>query len=160
MLQMHLIILPAVTLILVAALITAHYRFKRTWAARKGKRNPRWSPLDYTKDDLPSWWVRNVLLLFTPFLVIVTAILLFPFQPKYWLLTEHTGTIATLSNRFAAGSGDLKTYTLTLKGENAPLVVNDSRITGLGIGQHVSLTCSLQWVYGGADITNCYLRSF
>jgi len=93
---------------------------------------------------------------------VALVICLVPFQPKYWVLTEHNGSIATISNRFVDGTGDIteSTYTLTLDGEDTPLVVSDSRITGLKVGQQVSLTCSLGWVYGGADVTNCYLRSF
>jgi len=159
---MHLIILPIATLILIVALAIAHYRFKRTWATKKGKRDPKYTALTYDPDCLPSWWVRGVLLIFTPILVVVTLIALVPFAPKYWVLTEHNGTIATLSNRFVGGTGDVTntTYTLTLDGEDTPLVVDDSRVTGLKVGQDVSLTCSLGWVYGGADRANCYLRSF
>jgi hypothetical protein len=100
--------------------------------------------------------------IFAGCVLLVTVISLIPFAPKYWVLTEHNGTIATLSNRFVDGTGDITntTYTLTLDGENTPLVVNDSRVTGLKVGQNVSLTCSLEWVYGGADRANCYLRSF
>lgn len=160
--QLHIVVLAVLAVAAVLALVFAHLRFTRTWALRQGKRNPRWTSLTYDKDDLPSWWVRGTLLLVSPILVLTLLASLVPFNPAYWVLTQHTGTIATLSNRFVDGTGDLtdQTYTLTLEGENLPLVVDDSRITGLKVGDHVTLTCSLQWVYAGADITNCYLRSF
>lgn len=94
--------------------------------------------------------------------LLVLTISLIPFSPKYWVLTEHTGELASISNRFVEGTGDVsgQTYTLTFVDDPTPRVITDSRILGLEAGDTVSLTCSLEWVYGGADRSNCYMRSF
>lgn len=160
--QLHLIVLLAVTAALFAASLVSHRWFRASWAKRAGKRNPNYSYVNNTKDDLPSFWIRGVAVALAAIMALVFIISLLPYSPRYWVLTQKTGTIETLSNRFVEGNGDLsgQTYTLTLKGDPTPHVVTDSRVLGLSTGDFVDLTCSLEWVYGGADTSNCYLRSF
>ena len=160
--QLHIIILALVTVALIAITLIASVRFKRQWALRKGTRHPRYSLLECDPETLPSWWVRLFGRILSTILLAAFVSSLFPFNPAYWVLTQHEGTIASISNRFVEGSGDIsgRTYTLTLKGDQTPRVVTDPRILGLEVGDWVDLTCSLEWVYGGADRSNCYMRSF
>jgi hypothetical protein len=160
--QLHLIILTTLAVLFAAAAALGHLRFKKTWAEREGKRNPKWSMLTYDKEDLPSYWVRAFATGLAGFVVGIWLIALIPFNPAYWILTQHEGTVASISNRFVDGTGDISggTYTLTLDGDPTPRIVTDSRILSLKVGDRVDLTCSLGWVYGGADTNNCYMRSF
>lgn len=162
MIQLHILILGALSLGFVAFAIPARLIYRRAWSLKKGKRNPNWVYLDYSKDDLPSWWISGAATIVGGALALGFVASLIPFAPKYWVLTETRGAIESISNRFVDGSGDISnsTYTLTLEGDPVPRVVTDSRILGLQVGDVVSLTCSLEWVYGGADRSNCYLRSF
>lgn len=157
-LQLHIIILPIVTLLLLAvggALIFTYYKVR--------KDSGRWRSIH--QEDWSHEWLAGlgwILSGFGALLLLATAIALIPFNSSYWVLTQHDGAIASMSNRFVEGSGDItsQVFTITLDGESAPLVVDDSRIVGLQVGDDVSLTCALEWVYGGADQQNCYLRSF
>jgi len=151
-LRLDLVILMSVTLpiLLVGiALVIAYYKLRRPDFAEYHT---------YMGLGFGAWFTFGAGAL----LLLGTIGALIPFNPTYWVLTQHTGTISTLSNRFVDGSGDLSggTYTLTLDGDPTPLVVTDSRILGLEVGQKVDMTCSVEWVYGGADINNCYMRSF
>lgn len=161
-LHLHIIILAFTTLGLGVTALIARTWFHKTWAEVEGKRNPKWSMLTYSKDDLPSFYVRAISTVFAMLAAFALIIALVPFNPSYWFLTQEGGTVATISNRFVEGTGDVsgQTYTMTLEGDATPRVITDSRVLGLATGDHVDLTCSLEWVYGGADRSNCYMRSF
>ena len=162
MLRFDIALVLILTVAVLAFAVVANVVFQRSWAEKKGKRNPRWHYLEWEKDELPSWWFRGAASIIGGLFALGLVASLFPFAPQYWFLTSHTGTVATSSNRFVDGTGDLSggTYTITLAGDPTPLVVTDSRILALQVGDEVSVTCSLQWVYGGADQNNCYMASF
>jgi hypothetical protein len=161
-LQLHLIILGAVVVLLAVAAVLTSLRFRAAWAERKGKKHPEWTYKTWDRSDLPSFWFKWSAVGAASFMALVLVISLVPFNPTYWVLTQHQGIIASISNSFVDGTGDISgsTYTLTLEGDRTPRVVVDSRILGLEVGDRVDLTCSLEWVYGGADINNCYLHGF
>lgn len=160
--QLHIIILGIMTLFLTTTVVFASRRFRRSWQQREGTKHPRFTYINWEKEDLPSYWARGVGICLAVVIFAAFVVSLAPFQPRYWVLSEQSGVIASISNRFNDGSGDLSgdTYTVTLEGDSTPRVVTDSRILGLHSGDQVDMTCSLEWVYGGADRSNCYLRSF
>lgn len=50
------------------------------------------------------------------------------------------------------------TFAISLEGEAGIIVSTDQRLLAYGEGDAVTLTCSYEWVYGGADVKHCILK--
>lgn len=158
MLQIHLLVLLIVGPLLTMAgisMVAAYFKVRHDSGRWKLIDQKDWSHEGLAMAGTITGVIGGLVILS----LLVAAI---PYQPKYWVLTETQGELVSISNRFASGTGDVSgvTYTITLVGDPTPRVVTDSRILGLSVGDEVSLTCSLEWVYGGADKSNCFLRDF
>jgi hypothetical protein len=148
MLQLQFILLPAFGLFFTIAGIVLTLIFRR---------------YDFDLLDTPigvffgtifSWGIALIL-------IITNLCVLFPYQAKYLTYTEHQGIVNTVTNRFNDGTGNLSgNLILTLKNSTVPLVVTDDRLQSVKVGQYVDLTCSIAFTYGGADETDCFIRSF
>ena len=91
------------------------------------------------------------------FTLIFTA---FPYNPHYWFMEEHSGTVVSVSNQFDKGSGDnsKKEYVVELEGDSIPYITQDSRILSFKPGDTLNLNCANNWVYGGSDTTSCNIN--
>lgn len=97
----------------------------------------------------------------TAMLVISTLVALIPFNATYWTYNHVDGKVSSVSNRFVDGTGDLSgDFVLKIAGHEGVYNVQDNRIQGVKIGDHVDLTCTVQWVYAGQDQNNCFIRSW
>ena len=81
----------------------------------------------------------------------------FPYNPHYWFMEKHSGTVVAVSNQFDNGSGDnsKKEYVVELEGDSIPYLTRDSRILSFKSGDTLNLNCTNNWVYGGSDTTTC-----
>jgi hypothetical protein len=87
--------------------------------------------------------------------VVVWLVLLVPYQAKYHFLYHVDGTVASVSNVLTEASGELTQQPIvTLDGIDASFAVNDSRAVTL-TDRDVTLLCSIEFVYLGADRYNC-----
>jgi hypothetical protein len=154
-LQLQFIIVPLVALVLAFVAVTLLLRYFKTREVEYRHGNL----VSYTKDGLG---VAGVFVsVFAGIAILVTAVLLIPFNPKYWVYEHVDGTVASVSNRFVSGTGDLSSdYVLRIDGQPGVFNVQDNRIQGVKIGDPVDLTCAVQWVYAGQDQNNCFIRSW
>lgn len=157
MLQLQFVILPIVTVVLLAVaglLLWLYFRLRRDTG--------RWTLIgekDWTHGGL--CLSGSILGSFGGFALITTLIMMVPFNPTYWTYNHVEGSVASVTNRFVGGTGDLSgDYVLRLDGESGVFNVQDNRIQGVKIGDHVDLTCTVQWVYAGQDQNNCFIRSW
>jgi hypothetical protein len=155
MLQLQFIIVPTAFVVLAAF----------TWlafilAARAHKR----SSGRFANDWIDSGWAFGAIMgsIFSGVLLIVTVVILIPFNAKYWTYDHVAGTVASVTNRFVSGTGDLSggDYVLGIAGQPGVYNVQDDRIQGVNVGGRVDLTCTVQWVYAGQDQNNCFIRSW
>lgn len=154
-LQLQFIIVPLVALVLAVVAVALLVRYFKT----REIQFQHGSTVFYTKDGLG---VSAVFVsVFAGIAILVTAILLVPFSPKYWVYEHVEGTVASVLNRFVSGTGDLSNdYVLRIDGQPGVFNVQDNRIQGVKIGDPVDLTCTVQWVYAGQDQNNCFIRSW
>jgi hypothetical protein len=149
MLQLPVFILPGVFLVGVAILAFGIIILRRYgWDAIEA---PFYSLLSVIFGGLVS-----VLIL------VLMAVSFFPYQGKYLVITQHSGTINSISNRFVDASGDVSdgVYVVKLDGDRTPYVVQDARVLSVKTGDKVDLACTLTYVYAGADRTDCYIASY
>lgn len=91
--------------------------------------------------------------------LLVSLVLLIPYNPTYWMVYEKSGTVEAVSNRLVDGSGDLtNTSYLVELGDGTSVVLDDPRVLNTE-GTEISLTCTVEWVYLSADRLNCTVRS-
>jgi hypothetical protein len=94
-------------------------------------------------------------------LAIAVLICMIPFSPKYWTYNHVEGTVSTSSNRFVYGTGNLSgDIVIGIAGQPGVYNIQDDRIQAAKIGDHVDLTCTVEWVYAGQDQNNCFIRSW
>lgn len=111
-------------------------------------------------DFLDSWrgFCAFLAIIFTSIAVIATLISMVPFSAKYWTINYVSGTVASASNQFTDGTGNLVgDYIITLDGDSTQYLATDSRLTTVRPGDHVDMACTVQWNYGGVDSNNCDL---
>lgn len=83
--------------------------------------------------------------------------ILVPFNPTYWNDYRVEGRITSVSNTWTEDGGNLaRTPVVTLDTVDRPLVIDDPRTVKLE-GRDVSLTCTIDWHYRGADAYTCRL---
>lgn len=87
---------------------------------------------------------------------VLWVVLLVPFDSKYQVLYAVDGTVASVDAPFTEDGGDtLNSYLVTLEGDDRIYRLTDpraKRLTG-----DIALTCSIEWVYQGADRINCVI---
>ena len=89
------------------------------------------------------------------FSLVFWAVSLVPFDAKYHQLYRVTGEVTGVSNVLTEDGGDLtRTPVLSLDTVDRDITMSDPRAVNLQ-GQTVDLTCSVEWVYQGADRYNC-----
>lgn len=156
MLQLQFIIVPLVALVLVAAAVFAFVMAHRAMS----KPSP-W--VYHNRSWMDSGWSLAAIFgaVFAGVMVVVVLVMFIPFNAKYLTFNHVEGTIQSVSNRFVDGTGDLSSdFALRLDGEPGVYSVQDSRIQGVKTGDHVDLTCTVEWVYAGEDKNNCFIRSW
>ena len=78
-----------------------------------------------------------------------------PFNPDVWTIKATEGTVTNVSNTFQEGSGDISVgYVVQLDTLEDTVVVEDPRILNEN-GNHVSLSCTTEWVPYAQDRLNC-----
>ena len=83
--------------------------------------------------------------------------ILVPFNPNYWDDYRVEGRITSVSNTWTEDSGNMaRTPVVTLDTVDRPLVIDDPRTVKLE-GRDVTLTCTIDWHYRGADAYTCRL---
>lgn len=105
------------------------------------------------------WGLSGLFLgLFAVTLTIIGAIVLIPYDHRYWSIYQANGTVLETTNSFVNGSGDLTTGSaiVVVDGVSERLIVRDERLTGQA-DVEVTVNCSLEWVPYGADRYNCWL---
>ena len=81
--------------------------------------------------------------------------ILVPFNPTYWDDYRVEGRVTSVSNTWTEDSGNMAwTPVVTLDTIDRPLVIDDPRAVFLD-GYDVSLTCTIDWHYRGADAYTC-----
>lgn len=89
------------------------------------------------------------------FFLVLWAVSLVPFDAKYHQLYRVTGEVTGVSNVLTEDGGDLtRTPVLSIDTVDRDITMSDPRAVNLQ-GQTVDLTCSIEWVYQGADRYNC-----
>lgn len=157
MVQPQFIILPAVTLVVIAVTFFCIVKAKRAM-----KKPSRWSYVEPHWID-SGWGFGSIFSsLAAGVLILATIGTLIPFNPTYWTFNHVHGTVTSVSNRFVNGTGDLSAgdYVLRIDGRPDVYNVQDNRIQGVKIGDPVDLTCTVEWVYAGQDQNNCFIRSW
>lgn len=88
------------------------------------------------------------------FILIGWLISLIPYDAKYHHLYRYEAEVVSVSNVLTEGGGDLTRVPVVMTDDGIQLVVEDPRIVDLE-GEDVMFTCSIEWVYQGADRYNC-----
>jgi dolichol kinase len=145
MLQLQFIITPIIFAVLASASIACALIGRRT------SRRDRWLGGDWTFGATAVGAAAAVTLL-------ALLIMLIPFDGKYFMINERTGTVATVSNQFVNGTGDStsQSFIVTLEGNKTPYELTDNRASVLD-GKDVTLVCTTEFVYMGADRENCVI---
>lgn len=87
--------------------------------------------------------------------LIITAIVLIPYDAKYYMFYRASGTVESVTNSFEDGSGELSyTPVARLSGYDENFVLTDSRIMALQ-GRDVDLTCTYSWRPFALDVVVC-----
>ena len=85
--------------------------------------------------------------------------ILVPFNPAYWDDYRVEGRITSVSNTWTEDGGNMaRTPVVTLDTIDRPLVIDDPRTVQLE-GRDVSLTCTIDWHYRGADAYTCRIAN-
>lgn len=80
-----------------------------------------------------------------------------PFQGKYHYLYETQGNVVSVSNVFTESGGDLtRVPVIVLDSVTRPITVKDPRIVEM-VGQNITLSCTIDWVWAGADKLDCWI---
>lgn len=83
---------------------------------------------------------------------------LFPFQPKYWFITQHEGTVTSIETRSSSNEDDIVTlFSVGIDSMDQNVLTSDPRFLDVEIGDELAVACSIEWVYAGKDIINCVL---
>jgi hypothetical protein len=94
---------------------------------------------------------------------VILALVLIPWQPKYWNWYKIEAQVTDVTNKFESGTGDLTSggYVLTIEGLETPLLTYDPRASQIE-GEDVELLCTLDWVDFGhsADKWRCSIASY
>lgn len=87
--------------------------------------------------------------------IVVSIVLLIPFDEKYHHFYRLSGVIHIESNRFDDGTGDITRVLVGyVDGYDDPVLLDDSRLMTYD-GQNVDLTCTIAWEPYGLDKTIC-----
>ena len=93
------------------------------------------------------------------FLLLVAA--LFPFNPKYWFLSDVDGTVTGLQTQTVitdTGETQLTSESVLTLDDKTEVVVADPRIQNVQVGEEIQLSCSYEFIYGGSDLLKCNIR--
>lgn len=91
-------------------------------------------------------------------LLVFYVFALVPFQSKYQVLYSATGEVASVDATFNVDGGDItNNYIVTLAGDPILYRLSDPRAALLD--GPVTLTCTAEWVYAGADRINCVIAN-
>lgn len=103
--------------------------------------------------------VGGILLLVYLLTVVLTNL---PFNPYYWNVYEKQGTLSSVSNQFAEGTGDstYRSYTYLFEGDDTRYVLSDPRAASFKKGDALTLKCVPHWHLEAADTVDCTIRSY
>lgn len=88
---------------------------------------------------------------------LVWVVLLAPFQSQYHHWYSANGEVTSVTNVFEGGSGEMSPgYVVEVDSVEQPLLFTDPRVLR-SQGEHLTITCSLEWVPSGADRLNCWI---
>lgn len=104
--------------------------------------------------SLASWFLGA----FTLLAVGIWVVMCIPFDGKYWEIYKRSGEVTSVTNQWAGGSGDstYRAYLVRLAGDPQSYVLDDPRASQLK-GHEATLTCTVEFVYMGADRWNCVI---
>lgn len=105
------------------------------------------------KESLLNPFVGGAFLTF----ILTFAIIVFPYNPKYWFMEKYEGTVSEISNqitdRFNKEANSF--YLVQLEEHQAPFIVKDSRISNFDKGDKITFDCVNIWKYVGSDTKSC-----
>jgi len=133
MLLLHFYIIFAIDIVLATVAVIAHFR-------------------DRSEDRFGAFVTKVVVI---PF-VAVSVLILAPFQPKYWFITQHTGVVTDIETRSAGYEDDvLTTFNVAIDTMEDRILSTDARFLSVHEGDTVTVACTLEWIYGAKDKINC-----
>jgi len=90
--------------------------------------------------------------------ILVSAIALVPFNPKYWTITDQAGTVTNVKTLTVLTDSDdaqlTANFVVTLN-DKQQVIMDDPRVQNVKVGDKLDLKCTWEWSYAGKDKQNC-----